>query len=124
MFEQRSVTGSGQQENGLSHGLCRLLSHSLKGNAQLGQNFKTVSLSSHSSKVILKVILNSLRPQAEEIIVDEQAGFRAVRTTTEQIFNLRILCEKYVQHQQNLYYAFTDFFFLKKKKKLLIDYGM
>ena len=47
------------------------------------------------------VSLNTL-PHAEEIIAEEQAGFRAGRSTTEQIFNLRILCEKYLQHQQNL----------------------
>ena len=64
---------------------------------------------SHSSKVMLKVILNRLKPQAEEIIAEEQAGFRAGRSTTEKIFNLRILCEKYLQHQQNLYHVFIDF---------------
>ena len=64
-----------------------------KGNLQLCQNYRTISLISHSSKVMLKVILNRLKPQAEEIIVEEQAGFRAGRSTTEQIFNLRILCE-------------------------------
>ena len=58
---------------------------------------------------MLKVILNRLKPQAEEIIAKEQAGFRAGRSTTEQIFNLRILCEKYFQHQQNLYHVFIDF---------------
>ena len=26
------------------------------------------------------------------------------RSTTEQIFNLRIICEKYLQHQQDLYH--------------------
>ena len=36
-------------------------------------------------------------------------GFRAGRSITEQIFNLRILGEKYLQHQQNLYYVFIDF---------------
>ena len=40
---------------------------------------------------------------------EEQAGLRAGRGTTEQIFNLRILCEKYLQHQQNLYHVFIDF---------------
>ena len=58
---------------------------------------------------MLKVILNRLKPQAEDIIAEEQAGFRAGRSTTEQIFNLRILCEKYLQHQQNLYHVFIDF---------------
>ena len=80
-----------------------------KGNLQLCQNYRTISLISHSSKAMLKVILNRLKPLAEEIIAEEQAGFRAGRSTTEQIFNLRILCEKYIQHQQNLYHVFTDF---------------
>ena len=65
-----------------------------KGNLQLCQNYGTISLISHHSKVMLKIILNRLQPQAEEIIAEEQAGFRAGRSTTEQIFNLRILCEK------------------------------
>ena len=56
-----------------------------KGNLQLCQNYRTISLISHSSKVMLKVILNRLKPQAEEIIAEEQAGFRAGRSTTEQI---------------------------------------
>ena len=58
---------------------------------------------------MLKIILNRLKPQAEKVIVEEQAGFRAGRSTTEQIFNLRILCEKYIQHQQDLYHVFIDF---------------
>ena len=58
---------------------------------------------------MLKSILNRLTPQVEKIIAEEQAGFRAGRSTTEQIFNLRILCEKYLQHHQNLYHVFIDF---------------
>ena len=58
---------------------------------------------------MLKIILNRLKPQAEKIIAEEQAGFKAGRSTTEQIFNLRILCEKYIQHQKDLYHIFTDF---------------
>ena len=75
-----------------------------KGNLQLRQNYRTISLISHPSKLMLKII----QPLAEEIIAEEQAGFRAWRSTTERIFDLRILCEKYVQHQQNLYHVFID----------------
>ena len=67
-----------------------------------------VSLNSHPSKVMLKIMLNRLKPEAE-IIAEEQAGFRPGRSTTEQIFNLRILCERYLQHQQDLYHVFIDF---------------
>ena len=35
-----------------------------------------------------------MKPQAEKIIAEEQAGFRAERSTTEQMSNLRILCER------------------------------
>ena len=57
---------------------------------------------------MLKIILNRLKPQAEKIVAEEQARFRTGRSTTEQIFNLRILCEKYLQHQQDLYHVFID----------------
>ena len=63
------------------------------------QNYCTISLISHPSKVMLRILLNRLKLQAEEIIKEEQAGFRAGRFTTEQIFSLRILCEKYLQHK-------------------------
>ena len=62
-----------------------------KGNVQLCQNYRTISLISHPSKAMLRILLNRLKPQAEEIIKEEQAGFRAERGTTEQIFNPRIL---------------------------------
>ena len=58
---------------------------------------------------MLKSILNRLKPHAEKIIAEEQAGFRTGRNTTEHIFNLRILCEKYLQDQQDLYHVFIDF---------------
>ena len=80
-----------------------------KGILQLCQNYHTISLISDPSKVMLKIFLSRLNPQAEEIIKEEQAGSRAGRSTTEQIFNLRILCKKYLQHQQNLYHVFMDF---------------
>ena len=74
------------------------------------ENYRTISLISHPSKVMLKVLLNRLKPQAEEIIAEEQAGFGTGRNTTEHIFNLRIICEKYLQHQQDdLYHVFIDF---------------
>ena len=80
-----------------------------KANLQQCQNYRTISLISHPSKVMLKTILNRLKPRVEKILAEEQAGFRAGRSTTEQIFNLHILCEKYHQHQQDPYRVFIDF---------------
>ena len=72
-----------------------VLSHHIpqKGKLQQCQNYRMISLISHPSKFTLKVILNRLKPQEEKIIAEEQAGFRAGRSTTAQLFNLQILCE-------------------------------
>ena len=58
---------------------------------------------------MLEIILDRLKALVEKIIPEEQAGFRAGRSTTEQIFNLCILCEKYLHHKQDLYHVFIDF---------------
>ena len=86
-----------------------IITLSKKGNLQQCQNYRTISLISHPSKVMLKFIRNRLKPQAVKIITEEQAGFRAGRSTTQQISNLRILCEKYLKHQQDFYHVFIDF---------------
>ena len=62
-------------------------------------NYRTISLISHPDKVMLKIVLNRLSHKRKKIIAEEQAAFRAGRSTTEQNFNLRVLCEKYLQHQ-------------------------
>ncbi|KAK3881408.1 hypothetical protein Pcinc_014150 [Petrolisthes cinctipes] len=66
-----------------------------KGRSDSAGNYRTISLISHASKVMLRIILDRLKPQAENIIAEEQAGFRKGRSTIEQIFNLRLLCEKH-----------------------------
>ena len=63
-----------------------------KGNLQQCQNYRTISLISHASKVMLKILLNRLKPQAETTIAEEKAAFRPGRKATEQIFIPRILC--------------------------------
>ena len=50
----------------------RVITLPKKGNLQLCQNYRTISLISHPSKVMLKVILNRLQLHAEEIIAEEQ----------------------------------------------------
>ena len=81
-----------------------------KGNLQHYQNYQMISLISHPSRVTLKNILNRWKPQAQKnrsTVKNRQAS--AGRSTTEQIFNLRILCEKYLQHQQDVHHVFIDF---------------
>lgn len=80
-----------------------------KGNLQLCQNYRTISLISHSSTVMLKIILNieiySLRQK--KLLLKN----RLVSAEGEIPQNkyLRVLGEKYSQHQQDLYHVFIDF---------------
>ena len=46
---------------------------SKKGDLKKCSNYRTISLISHTSKIILRIILNRLTPQAEDILDDEQA---------------------------------------------------
>lgn len=80
-----------------------------KGTLQHCQNYCTISLISYPSKVMLKILLKRLKQQAENIIAEEQEGFREGRSTVEQIFNLLLFCEKYQQHQRHLYHIFIYF---------------
>ena len=80
-----------------------------KGSKQKCENYRTIRLISHSSKIMLKIILNRLKHYMEEFISEEQAGFRTDRSTSEHIFNLRVISEKYSQHSKPLYQVFIDF---------------
>ena len=91
------IWGTGEWPTPLTQSL--IITLPKKGNLQLFQNYKIISLLSHLSKVMLKVIFNRPKPQAEELIAEEQAVIRAGRSTTEQIFNLKILCGSTVSMQ-------------------------
>ena len=67
------------------------------------------SLISHPSLIVRQVILNRLKAEAEELLEQEQAGFRPGRSTVEQIFNSRVIMEKHLPHQRDLLHDFIDF---------------
>ena len=81
---------------------------SRKGNLRQCGNYRTISLINHTSKIMLRVILNRLKKEAEEHLAEEQAGFRPGRSTVEQIFNCHIMMEKHL-HQKELFHNFIDF---------------
>ena len=80
-----------------------------KGNLKQCQNYRTTSLISHPGKIMLRVILNRLKAKAEEVREEEQADFRPGRSTVEQTFNCRVIIEKHLQHQRDLFYNLIDF---------------
>ena len=58
---------------------------------------------------MLPLILNGQENHVEQILEEEQAGFGSWMSTTEQILNLRLLVEKHLEHQNELFHNFVDF---------------
>ena len=58
------------------------------------QNYRTIALISHASKVILKICQARLQEYMNREIPDVQAGFRKGRGTRDQIANIHWIIEK------------------------------
>ena len=46
--------------------------------------------------------------QADEVLAEEQARLRPSRSTEKQIFNIRVIIDKRLQHQRDLFHNFID----------------
>ena len=77
-----------------------------RGNLNHCQTFRTISLISYPSKIMLRFILKRLK--AEDLLTEEQAGFRPGRSTVERTLNTRVFIEKHLQHQRDLFHNFID----------------
>ena len=64
--------------------------------------------SSHTSKVILKILQSRLQQYVNWELPDVQAGFRKGRGTRDQIANSRWIIEKAREFQKNIYFCFID----------------
>ncbi|CAM4728174.1 unnamed protein product [Leuciscus chuanchicus] len=72
-------------------------------------NYRGISLLCHSSKIITTIIMERIKKKTEEILSEEQAGFRTLRSTIDQIFTLRQLAEKYTDFSKDLFVCYIDF---------------
>ena len=74
-----------------------------KGNAKECSNYHTITLISHTSKVMLEILQARLQRYVNRELPDVQAGFRKVRGTRDQIANIRWVIEKAREFQENIY---------------------
>ena len=65
-----------------------------KGNAKECSNYHTVALTSHASKVMLKILQARLPQNMNRELPGVQAGFRKGRGTRDQIANIRRIKKK------------------------------
>jgi len=62
-------------------------------------------------KMYTWILQQKLKQYVENIVAEEQAGFRIGRGTVDQLFVIRQLAEKYCEKNRTLYYNFIDFKF-------------
>ncbi|KAK3553051.1 hypothetical protein QTP86_031188 [Hemibagrus guttatus] len=77
-----------------------------KGDVQSCSNYRGIKLMSHTMKVWERVVEARLRNVVE--ICEQQYGFMPRKSTTDAIFALRILMEKYRDGQRELHCVFVD----------------
>ena len=77
-----------------------------KGNAQCCRNYRGIKLMSHTMKVWERIIETRLRDRVE--ISKQQYGFMPGKGTTDAMFALRMLMEKYREGQRELHCVFVD----------------
>ena len=82
----------------------------------------TISLMSHVTKRVFRVLLNRMKQKLRSKLSDEQFGYQPEKGTRNAVFCLRMLAEKAIENQKDLYICFIDYvkaFDRVKHKKLM-----
>ncbi|GFR64254.1 RNA-directed DNA polymerase from mobile element jockey-like [Elysia marginata] len=74
------------------------------------ENHRTISLMSHTLKLLLKIVLTTIRSKIKPEISETQFGFVANKGTTNAIFTMMMLMERCIEIQKDLYLIFIDYF--------------
>ena len=74
-----------------------------------GQNYCTIALISHASKVMLNLLQARLQQYVNCELPDVQAGFRKGGGTRDQIANIHWIIEKARKIQKNIYFCFINY---------------
>ena len=68
-------------------------------------NYHTITLISHASKVMVKVLQARLQQYGNHELPDVQTGFRKSRETRDQIANIHWIIKKAKEFQKNIYFC-------------------
>ena len=72
-------------------------------------NYCTITLISHTSKLMFKTLQARLQQYMNRELPDVQAGFRKGKGTRDQIANFRWIHQKTREFQKNIYFCFIDY---------------
>lgn len=79
-----------------------------KGDKTVCDNYRGISLLVVTSKIFSRVILNRVQTLLDNKLLEQQAGFRANRSTIDQIFTLKLVMEKSREYNKPMYMCFID----------------
>ena len=96
-----------------------------KGNPQVCDNHRGISLLSIAGKILARVLLNRLNEHLERsgLLPESQFGFRKNRGTIDMIFTARQLQEKCQEQNVDLYMAFVDLTKKHLTQSVVRDFG-
>src|SRR6476469_1777992 len=80
-----------------------------KMNALECSDHRTISLISHASKILLKILTNRIEAKARDFIGRNQFGFSKGCGTRDAIGVMRMICERSLEFGNNVYICFVDF---------------
>ena len=80
-----------------------------KGDARDCENYRTIALISHTSKILLKIIHKRMENTIERELPVNQAGFRKSRGTRDHIANMRWIMERQREYGQEIHICFIDY---------------
>lgn len=78
-------------------------------NANQCNDYRTISLISHTLKVFLKIIHGRIYRKIEENIDSSQFGFRSGLGTREALFSLNVLIQRCLDINQDIHICYIDF---------------
>ena len=79
-----------------------------RGNVKECSNYCTITLISHATKVMLKILQARLQKYVNHELPDVQACFRKGRGMRDQIANIHWIIKKAREFQKNIYFCFID----------------
>ncbi|VVC45686.1 Reverse transcriptase domain [Cinara cedri] len=79
-----------------------------KQKAKRCEEYRTLSLISHALKILTKIVHKRIEKKIEDILTEDQFGFRKNRGTREAILCLRLIIEKMFRINKPIYIAFVD----------------
>ena len=102
---------AGLENSAVATGLEKVSFHSnpKKGNAKECSDYHTIALTSHVSKVMLKILQARLQQYVTHELPDVKAGLRKGKGTRDQVANIFWITEKAREFQKNIYFCFIDY---------------